>query len=78
MIESSTCHRLSRGRHSDGGFTTGITGHWPLSCRSRSPRAAFTVRISVLPTVPTARAWVVWRPSEATVTSMSITDGGRA
>ena len=78
MIESSTFMRPSRGSHRSGGGTWGIAGHWPAAGRSRSPSAALTVRISTPPTEPTARAWVVWRPWEATTTSRSITAGGRA
>ena len=39
--------------------------HWPSAAMSRLPSAALTVRISRLPTWPTARAWVTWRPSTA-------------
>ena len=38
-----------------------------------TPSAALTVRISRLPTWPTARAWVIWWPTTARVTSMSRT-----
>ena len=55
-----------------------MTAHWPAASSGRTPTAAFTVRISTLPTWPTARACVIWWPSTATVTSMSITVPGRA
>ena len=43
---------------------------------SRLPRAALTVKISVLPTEPSTRAWVVVRPSAPMCTSRSTTAGG--
>ena len=59
MIESSTFQRPSRLWHDSGRGTDGMVGHCPHASRSRSPSAALTVTISVLPTVATARAWVV-------------------
>ena len=68
---------VARG-HSSGGGTSGIVSHWPLSSSGRWPSAALTVRISRLPTWHTARACVIWWPSTASVTSMSITSPGLA
>ena len=70
--------RGSRTAHSSGPGTSGRSTHVSSTSRSRWPSAALTVRISVSPTWPTTRAWVMLRPAAASVTSMSITDGGVA
>jgi hypothetical protein len=44
----------------------------------RSPRAALTVRISRSATWHTTRAWVIWWPTTASVTSMSTVSPGLA
>jgi hypothetical protein len=45
---------------------------------SLDPNAAFTVRISRSPTLPTARAWLVRLPETATVTSRSMIEPAMA
>ena len=63
-----------RGGQSSGrGRPSGSRSHCPASSRGRCPSAALTVRISRFPTWQTARAWVIWCPSTAMVTSTSTT-----
>ncbi len=78
MIDSSPGSRSVRPGQSSGPGTSGGEAQAPEASMSRWPSAALTVRISRSATWPTARAWVMLRPSTAMVTSMSSTDGGWA
>ena len=67
-----------RGSQSSGAGTVGMVAHWWEISLGRLPRAALTVKISLSPTWPITRAWVVLRPAAGVQTSRSTTVPGRA
>ena len=61
-LVAGRCGAAAAGHSSGGGHLGHRSPTRPRPSRSRRPRAALTVRISVSATWPTARAWVMLRP----------------